>query len=132
MLASHDVLGVPLMEPADPHFVEVYRPRTAAIAHLLGNRLEQEGFEVLIENAFLDGMEGNLTMSWAMAPRILVPAMQALRARTLLEEWEADQAYAEEEAEEEGSRCLSCGAPFPEDASACPRCGWSFKKDGEA
>src|SRR5947208_11659602 len=60
------------MATNDPRFVEVYRPRTAGKAHLIKNLLEEEGFTVLVENEYLQGVSGEIPGGWATCPRILV------------------------------------------------------------
>ena len=119
------------MATNDPRFVEVYRPRTAGKAHLIKNLLEEEGFTVLVENEYLQGVSGEIPGGWATCPRILVEASRALEARAFLERSLVDESSDEEEdTETDEGRCLACGAELPEDEERCPACGWSYQDEG--
>ena len=119
------------MASNDPRFVEIYRPRTAGKAHLIRNLLEEEGFTVLVENEYLQGISGEIPGGWATCPRILVEASRALEARAFLERSLVEESSDEEDAEADEGRCLACGAELPEDAERCPACGWSYQDEGE-
>jgi len=118
------------MATNDPHFVEVYRPRTAGKAHLIRNLLEDEGYKVLVENEYLQGISGEIPGGWATCPRVLVEASQALAARAFLERSLVEESSDEEAGVEEGC-CLACGAELPDDEERCPACGWSYQDEGE-
>lgn len=122
------------MDEQPVRFVEVYRPRTAAQAHLLKNLLENEGFTVHIENELLQGLAGELPMGWASAPRLLVPDSEETPARAFLAHTHPEPSApdSEEDSDEEQTRCLACGADLPEDEDRCPKCGWSFQDQGDA
>ena len=116
------------MASNEPRDVEVYRARNIAQAHLLKGLLENEGIPAQVENDLLQGAVGDIPMGWATAPRILVEVHNALRARTIVEEFDATQAASQGD-EEDVSRCLACGKPMAEDEDRCPACGWSYEED---
>jgi hypothetical protein len=120
----------------EPRFVEVYRARNIALAHLLAGLIEQEGIPVQIENDLLQGAVGDIPMGWSTIPRILVEAHNGLRARAIAEEFDANQATTHVDSEfganeTDSANCLSCGKPLPEDEDRCPACGWSYDGQGE-
>jgi hypothetical protein len=115
------------MDSEDTDFIEVYRARNSAQAHLLANELQNAGFTVQVDNDLLQGALGDIPVGWSTAPRLLVPRSQALRARALLEYREAELIQPPEEADpDEGVRCLACGKTIPDDEDTCPACGWSY------
>jgi hypothetical protein len=67
--------------------VEVYRARDSFQAHLLRSALENAGIPALVQGDLLHGAVAALA-EWFSAPRIVVEASDATRARTLLEQWE--------------------------------------------
>jgi hypothetical protein len=67
--------------------VEVYRAKNSFQAHLLRSALENEGIPALVQGDLLQGAL-EAPADWFTAPRIVVEAADAPRARTLLEQWE--------------------------------------------
>ena len=72
----------------DAELVDVYRARDTLHAHLLRNQLEDEGIPTFIEVSHLQAAVGGLPTGLAIAPRLVVEADLADRARGLLETWE--------------------------------------------
>jgi hypothetical protein len=118
-----------MSDSEDPRFVEVYRARTSAQAHVVRNMLEEAGIAATIDNDLLQGVSGEVVMGWPTAPRILVEESQAARARSLIERQEPADVPEDEEERDEAVKCLACGEPLPEDADVCPACGWSYEDD---
>ena len=91
--------------------------------------LEAEGLTVFFSDAEL------VTTNWLLdnavgGIKLQVPRSQAERAAALIAEMRAHHRSAPEtEESDEGTNCLSCGAPLPENQSVCPACGWSYNTD---
>jgi hypothetical protein len=118
------------MEATNRRFVEVYRARNVAQAHLITNALREAGIEAVLENDLLQGALGDLPPGWATAPRILVEQGGVEAARALIGPYDtAPVSEPEEDTAGDAPRCLACGGPMPEDQARCPACGWSFKED---
>ncbi len=72
---------------SEGNLVEVYRARDSVHAHLLRSALENAGIPAMAEGDRLQGAFA-ARAEWCSAPRIVVEASDATRARALLEEWE--------------------------------------------
>ena len=118
------------MEPNEPHYVEVYRARNIAQAHVLKGLLEGEGIPALVENDLLQGAVGDIPVGWATSPRVLVEAQNALRARAIAEQFDASQAASRDQDVEDEARCLACGELLWEEEDRCRACGWSYGDGG--
>ena len=97
--------------------------RTAPEAELVKTALDAEGITAFIADA------ETVTMDWLLGVAIGDVKLQVARrdkyqARAFLAE--RSKARADNERESHAT-CLSCGAPFPEDANKCPQCGWTFE-----
>jgi hypothetical protein len=117
---------------------EVYRAKNGAQAHLLVMALEEAGIKAEIQGTIFhpaSATADNLLTDaapWWDAPRILVCAQDAERARRLLLEWEARERKKAQEAEASPpieAVCEECGSrsSFPAaqrgSVQQCPQCG---------
>lgn len=91
--------------------------------------LQAEGLTVFFADAEL------VTTNWLLdnavgGIKLQVPQSQAEQAAGLIAEMRAHHRPSPETAESaEGTNCLSCGAPLPENQSVCPACGWSYNTE---
>jgi hypothetical protein len=116
------------MADSEPKFVEIYRARNLAQAHALRIVLEEAGVRVQIEGELLQGAVGELPLGWVTAPRILVRQSQVATAREIVGRLDIPQnAGADDEDQQEVTRCLACGRTLAEGEPKCPSCGWSYQ-----
>jgi hypothetical protein len=71
---------------------EVYRAASAVQAHMMVSELEDAGIKAMIAGEALQSGLGADALGWSAAPRILVPASDAGRARGILERLEKAKA----------------------------------------
>ncbi len=92
-------------------------------------QLEGNGITVFLADA------ETVNMDWLLGNaigniKLQVPAEQADHALILLDEMRArarERRETEKDADdEEGVKCLACGAKIPENQARCPSCGWSY------
>jgi hypothetical protein len=125
-----------MTESSEPRFVEVYRARSSAQAHLIKNALQEAGVPAIVENDLLQGVLGDVPLGWATAPRVLVEESQAALSRSIVERLGTssipeDVPEPEDGGADEAMRCLACGEVIPEDEDRCPACGWSYQEEGD-
>ncbi len=82
---------------SDSQWVEIYRASDSQQAHLVRAALEDRGIRALIEGDLLQGALGGVPVGWSSAPRLLVPADDAVLARQFVAEWEQRDPPAGEE-----------------------------------
>lgn len=107
---------------SEQNLVEVYRAQNSMQAHLVRSVLEDEGIPAVVDGDVLQGVIGAMPAGWAGAPRVLVDGDHESRAREIVNR--ADLEFAQDE-DEDGAKCLACGAPMSESDVACAQCGWS-------
>ena len=107
--------------------VETYQFLPQAQAAKL--QLEGNGITVFLADA------ETVNMDWLLGNaigniKLQVPAEQADHALTLLDEMREKarerRETEKEEDDEEGVKCLACGAKISENQARCPSCGWSY------
>ncbi len=109
--------------------VEVYRAQNAPGAHLLKGVLEEAGIQTVIEGELLQGAAGEVPLGWSISPRLLVRRRDVPQAREIIRHREQISQQVRAGDTENGSVCLSCGAPLAEDEEICPECGWSYQSE---
>lgn len=103
--------------------VEVYRPATAADAHLVLMRLEEEGIAARIGG---DDAPVGIDIGWASAPVIWTAEIDAENAKRICREWEKSRHLTS----------LSVMPPETDEdtrsaeniAWTCPKCGTDIEK----
>ena len=123
---------------SDGRVVEIHRAKNGAQAHLFVMALEEAGIKAEIQGTVFHpaaATAANLisaSASWWDAPRILVFAEDAERAKRLLLEWESRERKEAQEAEASPpikAVCEECGSSssFPAaqrgSVQECPQCG---------
>jgi hypothetical protein len=96
----------------------IYTAANPLEAHELKNLLADEGIEAYVINDALQAVTGEVPMGWATAARVLVAEQDAVRARSLAEEFDRQTALARTEPHREVTT-----TPAPEVFVAlCPAC----------
>jgi Putative prokaryotic signal transducing protein len=111
------------MSTSAPHFVEVYLAANPPQAHLVRVLLERKGIRARVVGDLLQGGAGELPLGVASAPAIWVPDHEAVQAREIIEQWEADQRTGRHRQEPHAWACPKCGASVDESDTVCATCG---------
>ena len=111
----------------EQNLVEVYRARNTPAAYLLKGELEEAGIRAVIEGELLQGALGEIPMGWSTSPRILVESRDVPEACEIIRRSEKSSPGPGPKNAENGSVCLSCGAPLSEDEETCLECGWTYQ-----
>jgi hypothetical protein len=123
---------------SDSSVVEIHRAKNGAQAHMFVTALKEAGIKAEVQGTTFHPASQTAaslisgSALWWDAPRILVFAEDAERAKQLLLEWEARERNKEQEAEtsapieavcENCSRVCSFPAAQRGSVQACPHCG---------
>ena len=111
------------MASSPEHVVELCRTATLIEANAIGEGLTAAGISVSLQGEDLQNTFG--TIGWTFAPRVMVDAESAEKARGVLADIINSLEGSSSPSDDSVVKCLECGTEM-RDAETCPKCGWTY------